>query len=81
LRQVKRGRIASATTAAMPPTAVGPAPVAPTRGEAAGDAPTPAQQQADALLLLAEAALRHELDPGPPGERYQVVVHVDAPDP
>jgi hypothetical protein len=30
-------------------------------------------------VLLAEAALRHELDPGPPGERYQVVVHVDAP--
>ncbi len=38
-----------------------------------------AQQQADALALLAEAALHHELDPGAPGERYQVVVHVDAP--
>jgi hypothetical protein len=37
-----------------------------------------AQQQADALLLLAETALHHELDPGAPGERYQVVVHVDA---
>lgn len=37
------------------------------------------QQQADALGLLAEAALRHGLDPGAPGERYQVVVHVDAP--
>ena len=36
------------------------------------------QQQADALELIAEAALRHELDPGAPGERYQVVVHVDA---
>jgi len=23
-------------------------------------------------------ALRHELDPGKPGDRYQVVVHVDA---
>ncbi len=36
-----------------------------------------AQQQADALSLLAETALHH-LDPGAPGERYQVVVHVDA---
>jgi 5-methylcytosine-specific restriction endonuclease McrA len=42
------------------------------------DRPTMAQQQADALALLAEAALHHELDPGAPGERYQVVVHVDA---
>ncbi len=40
--------------------------------------PTRAQQQADALALLAETALNHELDPGAPGERYQVVVHVDA---
>ena len=39
---------------------------------------TPAQQRADALALLAETALHHELDPGAPGERYQVVVHVDA---
>jgi 5-methylcytosine-specific restriction endonuclease McrA len=39
----------------------------------------PAQQQADALTLLAEAALHHGLDPGAAGERYQVVVHVDAP--
>src|SRR6266446_6474673 len=42
------------------------------------DAPTRPQQQADALALLAEAALRHELDPGSPAERYQVVVHVHA---
>ncbi len=40
--------------------------------------PTTAQQQADALALLAETALHHGLDPGAPGERYQVVVHVDA---
>ena len=48
--------------------------------EAAPEAarPTMEQQQADALGLLAEAALHHELDPGAPGERYQVVVHVDA---
>jgi 5-methylcytosine-specific restriction endonuclease McrA len=37
------------------------------------------QQQADALALLAETALHHGLDPGAPAERYQVVVHVDAP--
>ncbi len=40
--------------------------------------PTTVQQRADALALLAESALHHELDPGAPGERYQVVVHVDA---
>ena len=38
-----------------------------------------AQQHADALTLLAETALHHGIDPGAPGERYQVVVHVDAP--
>jgi len=44
----------------------------------AAEAPSRPQQQADALALLAETALHHELDPGAPGERYQVVVHVDA---
>jgi Domain of unknown function (DUF222)/HNH endonuclease len=52
------------------------------RGDPANDVPvvTPstAQLQADALALLAESALHHDLDPGAPGERYQVVVHVDA---
>jgi hypothetical protein len=43
------------------------------------DPPTLPQQQADALALLAETALHHGIDPGTPGERYQVVVHVDAP--
>ncbi len=47
-------------------------------GSAAEDPPTPGQRQADALALMAETALKHGLDPGPPGERYQVVVHVDA---
>jgi Domain of unknown function (DUF222)/HNH endonuclease len=47
--------------------------------DATGDPPTIGQQRADALALLAETALHHELDPGAPGERYQVVVHVDAP--
>ena len=36
------------------------------------------QQQADALILLAETALHRGIDPGAPGDRYQVVVHVDA---
>ncbi len=42
------------------------------------EAPTMPQQQADALAVLAETALHHGIDPGAPGERYQVVVHVDA---
>ena len=49
------------------------------RNHPQADPPTMAQQQADALTLLAETALHHVLDPGAPGERYQVVVHVDAP--
>jgi 5-methylcytosine-specific restriction endonuclease McrA len=47
-------------------------------GEPALEPPTVGQQQADALALVAETALHHGLDPGAPGERYQVVVHVDA---
>src|SRR5437773_2611233 len=43
------------------------------------ETPTMAQQQADALALVAETALHHGIDPGAPGERYQVVAHVDAP--
>ena len=43
------------------------------------ETPTMAQQQADALALVAETALHHGIDPGVPGDRYQVVVHVDAP--
>src|SRR5216117_1444521 len=49
------------------------------RADGSSETPTMAQQQADALALLAETALHHGLDPGAPGERYQVVVHVDAP--
>src|SRR2546427_1645520 len=49
------------------------------QADASSETPTMAQQQADALALLAETALHHGLDPGAPGERYQVVVHVDAP--
>src|SRR5262245_30980353 len=39
---------------------------------AEADPPTMEQQQADALALLAETALHHGIDPGAPGERYQV---------
>jgi 5-methylcytosine-specific restriction endonuclease McrA len=48
-------------------------------GNVSAETPTMAQRQADALALLAETALHQGLDPGAPGERYQVVVHVDAP--
>jgi 5-methylcytosine-specific restriction endonuclease McrA len=51
---------------------------APAAPDPAIEPPSRAQQQADALGLLAETALHHALDPGAPGERYQVVVHVDA---
>ncbi len=46
--------------------------------QAEAEPPTPGQQQADALALVAETALQHGLDPDPGHERYQVVVHVDA---
>ncbi len=36
------------------------------------------QRRADALVLVAESALAGGLDPGTRGDRYQVVVHVDA---
>src|SRR2546425_1835289 len=49
------------------------------QGDVSAEPPTMAQQQADALALVAETALHHGIDPGAPGERYQVVVHVDAP--
>src|SRR5713226_6778118 len=47
-------------------------------GNVSAETPPVSQQQADALVLLAETALHQDLDPGTPGERYQVVVHVDA---
>jgi len=48
------------------------------RQDASEETPSMAQQQADALALVAETALHRGIDPGAPGERYQVVVHVDA---
>ena len=51
-------------------------------GEAApgaqAEAPSLAQRQADALGVIAECALSGGLDQGTAGDRYQVVVHVDA---
>src|SRR4029450_498069 len=47
-------------------------------GDVSAETPSMAQQQADALALVAETALHHGIDPGAPGKRYQVVVHVDA---
>ena len=40
--------------------------------------PTLAQRQADAIGVVAEAALAGGLDRGTAGDRYQVVMHVDA---
>jgi len=47
-------------------------------GDVSAETSSVSQQRADALALLAETALHQGLDPGSPGERYQVVVHVDA---
>jgi hypothetical protein len=62
----------------------------PHRGQSVGAAPEAAavvlaaddasmeQRRADAMGLVAESALAAGLDPGSRGDRYQVVVHVDA---
>ncbi len=47
-------------------------------GAADDMAPTLAQRRADALGVVAECALAGGLDKGTAGDRYQVVVHVDA---
>ena len=53
-------------------------PAGPRYVDGSPEAPTIEQQEADALALVAETALHRGIDPGTPGERYQVVVHVDA---
>lgn len=53
--------------------------VLPPLGQSVADEVTPAQRRADALGRLAEVALSADLDAGTTGDRYQVVVHVDAP--
>ena len=45
---------------------------------AEGDEASSAQRRADALGLVAESALAGGLDPGSPGDRFQVTVHVAA---
>ncbi len=51
---------------------------APAGAPAGVEEPTLAQRQADAIGTLAEAALAGGLDRGTAGDRYQVVLHVDA---
>src|SRR5881296_3588834 len=53
-------------------------PAGPRYVDGSPEAPTIEQQEADALALVAETALHRGIDPGTPGARYQVVVHVDA---
>ena len=50
------------------------------KAERVAEEVTPAQRRADALGLLAEAALASDLDRGSAGDRYQVVLHVDGSD-
>ena len=59
-------------------TSSAPVPAGTSVVDGSPEAPTMEQQQADALALVAEAALHHGINPGTPGERYQVVVHIDA---
>src|SRR5436309_4977942 len=73
-----RGRLAPEVGAVLV-QALAAAREALSQGNVAAEPPTMAQQQADALALVAETALHHGIDPGAPAERYQVVVHVDAP--
>jgi Domain of unknown function (DUF222)/HNH endonuclease len=54
-----------------------PSGAAPEAADASEDASVE-QRRADALGLVAESALAADLDPGTRGDRYQVVVHVDA---
>ena len=48
------------------------------KAESLAEEVTPAQRRADALGLLAEAALTADLDRGSAGDRYQVVLHVES---
>ncbi len=64
---------------ATAPEAPAPNAAVPNVAEAADAmAPTIAQRRADALGMVAESALAGGLDKGRAGDRYQVVVHVDA---
>ena len=52
-----------------------------TSGNAIAEDLTPGQRRADALGLLAEAALAADLDRGTAGDRYRVVLHVEPREP
>ncbi len=49
-------------------------------GDAMAEELTPTQRRADALALLAESAMAAHFDGGTAGDRYQVVLHVNAND-
>ena len=49
------------------------------KAERVADEVTTAQRRADALGVLAEAALTSDFDRGSAGDRYQVVLHLEAP--
>ena len=49
-------------------------------GDAMAEELTPTQRRADALALLAESAMAAHFDGGTAGDRYQVVLHVNADD-
>jgi len=70
--------VPAGTRAVDVPAGVSDVPAGTSVVDGSPEAPTMEQQQADALALVAEAALQHGINPGAPGERYQVVVHVDA---
>jgi hypothetical protein len=85
LRQRAPAKDAAVDGAAGPQSVDGPAgpqlvdgSAEPRYQDGSPEAPTIEQQEADALALVAETALHHGIDPGAPGERYQVVIHVDA---
>jgi hypothetical protein len=68
-----RRRRGGGPTAGGPPSGEEPAPL-----DELIDGLSAEQRRADALGLVAESALAGGLDPGTRGDRYQVVVHVDA---
>src|SRR5499425_1319738 len=77
-RRRKAKDVPAGTCAVDVPAGVSDVPAETSVVHGSPEAPTMEQRQADALALVAEAALHHGINPGAPGDRYQVVVHVDA---
>ena len=78
---LRRALEAACDEARREPAAEGDGSTAGDGSAAAGavdEQPTLAQRQADAIGMVAEAALAGGLDSGTAGDRYQVVLHVDA---